>query len=90
MPAPRPTPEQDVAVTAFGTGEHLVLQAGAGTGKTTTLAMLGDSTPRRGLYIAFNKSIAQEAGRTWWWPTSGRHYGHDHGFGAESDPVAEF
>ena len=20
-----------------------------------------------------------------WWPTSGRHYDHDHGFGAESD-----
>jgi hypothetical protein len=35
MPVPRPTPEQDAAVTAFGTGEHLVLQAGAGTGKTT-------------------------------------------------------
>ncbi len=68
MPAPYPTPEQDAAMTAFGTGEHLVLQAGAGTGKTTTLAMLGASTPRRGLYIAFNKSIAQEAGRTF--PTS--------------------
>ena len=63
MLAPRPTPEQDAAVTAFGTGEHLVLQAGAGTGKTTTLAMLSASTLRRGLYIAFNKSIAQQAGR---------------------------
>ncbi|MGH3773799.1 MAG: UvrD-helicase domain-containing protein [Pseudonocardiaceae bacterium] len=64
MPAPHPTAEQDAAMTAFGTGEHLVLQAGAGTGKTTTLAMLGASTPRRGLYIAFNRSIAQKAGRT--------------------------
>ncbi|MGH3974947.1 MAG: UvrD-helicase domain-containing protein [Pseudonocardiaceae bacterium] len=63
MPVPRPTLEQDAAVTAFGKGEHLVLQAGAGTGKTTTLAMLSASTRRRGLYIAFNKSIAQEAGR---------------------------
>lgn len=63
MSVPRPTPEQDAAVAAFRTGEHLVLQAGAGTGKTTTLAMLAASTRRRGRYIAFNKSIAVEAAR---------------------------
>jgi hypothetical protein len=56
-----PTAEQSAAADAFTAGEHLVLQAGAGTGKTTTLAMLAASTPRRGRYLAFNKAIAQAA-----------------------------
>ncbi|MGP3967406.1 UvrD-helicase domain-containing protein [Streptomyces sp. 6N223] len=56
-----PTEEQAAAADAFTAGDHLVLQAGAGTGKTTTLAMLAASTPRRGRYIAFNRSIAQAA-----------------------------
>lgn len=32
---PAPTPEQSAAVDTFRRGDHLVLQAGAGTGKTT-------------------------------------------------------
>ncbi|MFF5992887.1 UvrD-helicase domain-containing protein [Prauserella flavalba] len=59
----RPTPEQEAAVAAFTAGDHVVLQAGAGSGKTATLYLLADSTSRRGRYIAFNKSIAQEAAR---------------------------
>lgn len=58
---PAPTPEQSTAVDAFRRGDHVVLQAGAGTGKTTTLTMLAASTDRRGRYIAFNKSIATDA-----------------------------
>lgn len=58
---PTPTPEQSVAVDTFRRGDHLVLQAGAGTGKTTTLTMLAASTKKRGRYIAFGKSIAMEA-----------------------------
>ncbi|MFD7546029.1 UvrD-helicase domain-containing protein [Streptomyces sp. NPDC059816] len=58
---PAPTPEQSAAVDAFRRGDHVVLQAGAGTGKTTTLAMLAASTARPGRYIAFNKSIATDA-----------------------------
>ncbi|MET8997177.1 AAA family ATPase [Amycolatopsis sp. NPDC004169] len=61
MSARRPTPEQDAAVAAFRDGDHLVLQAGAGTGKTTTLTMLGKATCWQGRYIAFNKAIAAEA-----------------------------
>ncbi|WP_411081607.1 UvrD-helicase domain-containing protein [Streptomyces sp. cmx-18-6] len=61
MPAPAPTAEQSAAVDAFRGGDHLVLQAGAGTGKTTTLAMLAAATQKRGRYIAFNKSIALDA-----------------------------
>ncbi|MCX4630918.1 UvrD-helicase domain-containing protein [Streptomyces sp. NBC_01443] len=56
-----PTPEQSAAVDSFRRGDHLVLQAGAGTGKTTTLAMLAKGTAARGRYIAFNKSIAVDA-----------------------------
>jgi hypothetical protein len=58
MGGPTATPEQ---MDAFATGRHLVLQAGAGTGKTTALTMLGASTRRQGLYVAFNKAIAVEA-----------------------------
>jgi ABC-type transport system involved in cytochrome c biogenesis ATPase subunit len=57
---PVPTSEQD-AVDAFASGDHLVLQAGAGTGKTTTLTMLAGSTRRQGRYLAFNRAIADEA-----------------------------
>ncbi|MBD0671647.1 DNA helicase [Streptomyces sp. CBMA156] len=59
--APAPTPEQEAAVAAFKSGDHLVLQAGAGTGKTTTLQMLARATTKKGRYLAFNKSIATDA-----------------------------
>ncbi|GHH43043.1 UvrD-helicase domain-containing protein [Streptomyces candidus] len=60
---PAPTDEQSTAVDAFRRGDHVVLQAGAGTGKTTTLTMLAEATERRGRYIAFNKAIAADAAR---------------------------
>lgn len=60
---PHPTHEQTGSVDAFTRGDHLVLQAGAGTGKTTTLSMLAAATSRPGRYVAFNRSIAQEAAR---------------------------
>ena len=56
-----PTDEQAHAVEAFRDGHHLVLQAGAGTGKTSTLSLLAASTKRRGRYLAFNKDIAHDA-----------------------------
>lgn len=60
-----PTPEQQAAIEAFATGDDLVIQAGAGTGKTSTLRMLAETTPRRrGLYIAFNRAIAADAKRS--------------------------
>ena len=62
MSTRRPTPEQVAAVDAFSRGDHLVPQAGTGTGKTTTLTLLGSSArQRRGCYLAFNKAIATEA-----------------------------
>ncbi|MFI6567453.1 UvrD-helicase domain-containing protein [Streptomyces sp. NPDC050534] len=56
-----PTDEQVHAVDAFGAGHHLVLQAGAGTGKTSTLTLLAASTRLRGRYLAFNRDIARDA-----------------------------
>ncbi|WP_406165072.1 UvrD-helicase domain-containing protein [Streptomyces canus] len=56
-----PTDEQRAAADAFRTGNHLALQAGAGTGKTTTLTFLARATGRRGCYIAYNRAIAQDA-----------------------------
>ncbi|WP_329394071.1 AAA family ATPase [Streptomyces lydicus] len=61
-----PTPEQHAAAGAFSNGSHLVIQAGAGTGKTTTLAMLAHSARRQGRhgrYIAFNRAVARHAAR---------------------------
>ncbi len=60
-----PTAEQQAAVDAFGSGGTLVVEAGAGTGKTSTLRMLAESRPnKKGLYVAFNKAIQLEAERT--------------------------
>ncbi|MBT2393944.1 ATP-dependent helicase [Streptomyces sp. ISL-1] len=61
-----PTDEQAAAADAFRADAfradgHLALQAGAGTGKTSTLVLLANATRRRGRYIAFNKAIAQHA-----------------------------
>ncbi|WP_043224302.1 UvrD-helicase domain-containing protein [Streptomyces sp. NRRL F-5193] len=56
-----PTDEQAQAVDHFIAGHHMALQAGAGTGKTSTLDLLARSTNRRGRYLAYNRAIAQEA-----------------------------
>ncbi len=59
----RATEEQEAAVEVFLSRRHLALQAGAGTGKTTTLTLLARADRRRGRYLAFNKSIATDAAR---------------------------
>ncbi|MDH6283932.1 UvrD-helicase domain-containing protein [Prescottella agglutinans] len=61
-----PTDEQLNIQKLFRTGNSLLVRAGAGTGKTSTLLQLADilaEQNRIGLYLAFNKSIAVEAGR---------------------------
>jgi UvrD/REP helicase N-terminal domain len=57
----RPVEEQRHALELFLKGEGLRIDAYAGTGKTTTLQLLAASTPKKGLYLAFNRSIANEA-----------------------------
>ncbi len=56
-----PLAEQGKAVDLFQHDQGLRIDAYAGTGKTTTLRMLAESTSKRGLYLAFNRSIATEA-----------------------------
>lgn len=57
----KPTSEQQAVIDAYQTGKSLAVTAGAGTGKTSTLVMLGHARKVRARYIAFNKSIATEA-----------------------------
>jgi hypothetical protein len=60
----RPTAEQAAIVAAAKTGADLVIEAGAGTGKTSTLKMLAAEDARcRGVYIAYNRAIATDAAR---------------------------
>ena len=60
-----PTPEQTDAVASYGDGLDLVLQAGAGCGKSSTLKMIARSDRRRRMtYVAYNSSIAADARRS--------------------------
>lgn len=59
------TREQEDILAAYRTGNHIVIQAGAGTGKTTTIEMLASDMAARGLYgiyVTFNKSVAEDVG----------------------------
>lgn len=61
-----PTDEQLYIQELFRTGDPLLVRAGAGTGKTSTLLQLAEilaEQNRIGLYLAFNRAIADEAGR---------------------------
>ncbi|WP_445517307.1 UvrD-helicase domain-containing protein [Streptomyces sp. NEAU-174] len=59
-----PTEQQQRIIDAFMAGQDIVVQALAGTGKTSTLQMLTRRTPeQRFAYVAFNSSIAAEAKR---------------------------
>lgn len=55
------TAEQMEAIDYFSTGESLKINAFAGSGKTATLKILADSSKQSGLYLAFNKTLAEEA-----------------------------
>jgi hypothetical protein len=60
-----PTPEQQAITDAYLTGHNLVIEAGAGTGKTSTLRLLANAAPqRRGIYVAYNRAIADDAKRS--------------------------
>lgn len=62
--AHKPTEEQVAILDAFPTGDNLVIEAGAGSGKTSTLEMLAAATPNQtGLYLAYNRAIKEEAKR---------------------------
>lgn len=53
----QPTDEQFGALDLFREGESMVIDAGAGTGKTSTLMLLASDSSARGQYLAFNKAL---------------------------------
>lgn len=57
------TDEQVAAIDIFRRGVTAKVNAFAGTGKTTTLEYMARSRSSKGLYLAFNTSIAAEAQR---------------------------
>ena len=59
-----PTDEQWDALGLFDTGDDLAIEAGAGTGKTSTLQLLAESRPKQtGAYLVFNRAAAMDAQR---------------------------
>jgi hypothetical protein len=58
----QPTQEQAAAIDLFKTGGSLAIEAGAGTGKTSTLVMVAKAAGNRnGQYVAFNKALVEES-----------------------------
>ncbi len=57
----RPTSEQTNILDAFHQGGDLKITAGAGTGKTSILRLIAESSKSNGTYVAFNRAIAMEA-----------------------------
>lgn len=59
----RLTDEQRRCVELFASGKNTTVEAGAGTGKTSTLKAMGESDRRkRSQYVAFNRAIVIDAG----------------------------
>jgi hypothetical protein len=60
----RPTDEQQEIIDVFATGRDMVVEAGAGVGKSSTLRLMANNTGRPGKVIYFNRVPAQQAQRT--------------------------
>lgn len=60
----KPTSEQQDCIDKFQTGKKLRINAYAGTGKSSTLKLIGRSTEKGGTCIMFNKAVADEARKT--------------------------
>lgn len=56
-----PTDEQQAIYDAFDAGNSIVIQARAGTGKTTTMVGIGERTNKKGFYIVYNAKAKQDA-----------------------------
>lgn len=58
-----PTPEQQAVLDAFATGRTVVIEAGAGAGKTSTLEFVAADAQQQGkrvLYVAFNRALRDD------------------------------
>lgn len=58
-----PTEEQYAIESGYKENRFVTIQAKSGSGKTSTLYMLANGTNDSILYLAFNKSMAEEARR---------------------------
>ena len=59
---PPPPGEQQRILDVFPDGGNMVIVAAGGSGKTTSLKMIaGSARGRRGLYLAYNRAIADDA-----------------------------
>lgn len=56
-----PTSEQQAIIDEAKLGSNLVVRAYAGSAKTSTCTMVSEVLVKTSLYVAFNKSIAEEA-----------------------------
>jgi hypothetical protein len=63
MTALAPTSEQQAVIDAAISGSDLVIQAGAGTGKSETLRMTSAEMRKHIMYVAFNKTTADDASK---------------------------
>ena len=57
-----PTSEQEKIIQAAKNGKNIAIKAMAGAAKTSTCIMIANEVVKPSLYLAFNKSIADEAG----------------------------
>lgn len=57
-----PTIEQQTIIDLAKTGNNIAIQATAGAAKTTTCMLIAEELDKPSLYVAYNKSIAEEAG----------------------------
>lgn len=65
MSTHKPTVEQSAIISAFQAGATLVVEAGAGCGKSSSLKMAALAKPHaKGIYVAYNRSLADEAKRS--------------------------
>lgn len=57
-----PTAEQQTIIDEALLGEDMIIEAGAGAGKTSTLRLVSEALiPKKGIYFAYNKAIATDA-----------------------------
>lgn len=57
----KPTDQQIAIMDTAKSGANMVIEAGAGCGKTSTLQMIASHTGAQGLFVAFNRAVADDA-----------------------------
>lgn len=86
-----PTPEQTAILAAVATGRTVVVEALAGTGKTSTLELIARAHPaKRILLVVFNKSMQTEAQARMPHNVEARTFDSLGFAGAPADAVAKF